>query len=206
MDKRCCIPCIVEDYVPMYYDNPPGAFTKSPQPFAPAANAPGDGASVDNAPSIAPLDAESGGDPVDDAEEEIGEDCESNASNEELLRKEALSLDHLSTHFPKNPFCQYCQRCKAARVRKTRKRFGKDKKPLKKFGDKVTADTLIAKKAIEGPDTVETVMRYAVVFFDGFSDTLFGRPSGNKGGQDAVEAIRIFAGSDQILEFYTDNA
>ena len=61
-----------------------------------------------------------GGDPVDNAGGEIDEDCESDASKEELLRKAALSLDHLSTRFPKSPFCQYCQRCKAARVRNTR--------------------------------------------------------------------------------------
>ncbi len=85
--------------------------------------------------------------------------------------------------------------------------FLKDMKPPKNFGDKVNADTLIAKKAFENsPDTFENVMRYADVFFDGYTDTLFGHPSGHKGGQDAVEAIQNFAGSNKIQDFYTDNA
>ncbi len=70
------------------------------------------------------------------------------------------SAEHLLCHFPKRADCPSCQVGKAARQRKSRKiKFNQAWAP-KKFGDKVTADTLIAKKAFEsGPDPIDNVMR-----------------------------------------------
>ena len=115
MYKRCCIPLVVEDYVPMYYDAPPVlaptsstySTSSSPRSFAPAAQTPDSDAPEVNTPGALSSSSGLGGDQVDDRlEEECDEDCESSASREELLRKEALLLDHLLTHTPKNPFCK----------------------------------------------------------------------------------------------------
>ena len=57
------------------------------------------------------------------------------------LRAEALSLNHLMAHLPKNPFCEACRKAKAIRTQKRKKVDGY--KPTM-FGEQTTADHLVA--------------------------------------------------------------
>ena len=66
------------------------------------------------------------------------------------LRKEAVSLTHLMTHFPKNPYCTACQRAKmtTAPARKTYRPEPEDQA----FGENVTADHVVIGESDEGVD------------------------------------------------------
>ena len=70
-------------------------------------------------------------------------------SKEERLRAEAVSEEHLRTHFPKNPFCKICSVAKAtsARVAKKPDTKADDKidAPTKPFEQLATDDVIIAK-------------------------------------------------------------
>ena len=59
------------------------------------------------------------------------------------LKAEAVSVTHLMTHTPKNPYCAACRRAKVQRKPCRRKKWFKGLKPTK-FGEQVTADHVIA--------------------------------------------------------------
>ena len=68
------------------------------------------------------------------------------------LREEAVSIEHLMTHFPKNPYCDACQR---ARIRRKANRRRKEPREMadKSFGKSVTLDhTYAHTETMEGID------------------------------------------------------
>ena len=71
-------------------------------------------------------------------------------SREDRLRLEATSPEHLMTHFPKNPYCQWCQRGRMCSARVRRKPADADivpdKEPPTAFGQEMSTDTYIVSK------------------------------------------------------------
>ena len=63
--------------------------------------------------------------------------------SERDLKAEAVSVTHLMTHTPKNPYCSACQRSKVQRKPCRRKKWFKGLRPTE-FGEQVTADHVIA--------------------------------------------------------------
>ena len=63
-------------------------------------------------------------------------------SREDRLKEEAVSVRHLLTHLPKNPYCPACQAGKLVKVHHRRK-VPEEEVDLP-FGEKCTADTLYA--------------------------------------------------------------
>ena len=61
---------------------------------------------------------------------------------EAALRNEAISLQHLMCHTPKNPFCETCNRAKMYQY-PSRQKGASTQVEAKKFGDHLTADHLI---------------------------------------------------------------
>ena len=59
------------------------------------------------------------------------------------LKAEAISLPHLLTHMPYNPYCEACKLAKMTRKQAWRQHKEPDAKP-KKFGDLVSADYIVA--------------------------------------------------------------
>ena len=59
------------------------------------------------------------------------------------LKAKAVSIDHLLTHFPKNPYCSACQRAKVQNKPAMRQGPPDEEDRPKDFGDQVTADHVI---------------------------------------------------------------
>ena len=57
-------------------------------------------------------------------------------------KADALTLRHMMTHLPKNPFCSHCQRAKMENIRLFRKK-GVAGHGAEDFGGLVTADTMV---------------------------------------------------------------
>ena len=84
-------------------------------------------------------------------------------SKTERLKREAVSIDHMMTHVPKNPYCQACSRAKTVarphRAHAPSDGFGP---PPEEFGDEVTADYLSV-----GPEELSWHgERFALVMYD----------------------------------------
>ena len=75
---------------------------------------------------------------------EDAEGTNSEASRRDL-KKEALSIEHLMTHVPKNPWCPTCQRSKMQYKSHRRKSKATRKERFKHWGDCVTADHIITR-------------------------------------------------------------
>ena len=106
------------------------------EPFGDGAVAPEAAAGPEPAPAPPPAPAPAPAPPA-----------ENPRSKEERLRAEAVSEEHLRTHFPKNPFCKICSVAKITSARVA-------KKPDTKADDKIDAPT----KAFEQPATDDVII------------------------------------------------
>ena len=123
------------------------------------------------------------------------------------LKAEAMSTQHLMTHFPKNPFCPYCCRARMLRPghRKAKSHVNKESKP-EKFGDRTTGDHMITRKdeeiALDGS-------KHAFVMGDLYTDWIDVYPQMLKDADSCVAAMKKFAGQEdtvKVASFYSDNA
>ena len=114
------------------------------------------------------------------------------------LKAEALSIGHLMTHNPKNPYCSSCQRAKMKAKPAPRRKRNPEDAP-KVFGEQVTADHLIARdvgdESILGDRVALVVLDRATKWIDCF-------PLLTKGAIDAAHALAEFMGKDQMQSFY----
>ena len=78
------------------------------------------------------------------------------------LKAEALSVERMLTHLPKNPYCSVCRRAKLENV-KTKKHGGVEAHAYVAFGQHVTADTIVLCGLL---DRGVGNMNNAIVFFD----------------------------------------
>ena len=114
-----------------------------PPPLPPPAKPPGDGA-------------------LADSERESSED-DGLTKHRELI-KEAQSLEHRLSHFPKNPACPTCQRSRMYRKRVTAKRADPlaDRGMLPEvtqFGERIATDFIIVRKLKDGKENAIQVVR-----------------------------------------------
>ena len=79
------------------------------------------------------------------AETDDVEVAEMKQSEEERLRVEAISPEHLACHLPKNPFCGACNRAKLFKHHSRKRIQGSVQDDVEQFGDRVTADAIVAK-------------------------------------------------------------
>ena len=70
------------------------------------------------------------------------EDVHLEENRAEKLHKEALSLEHMLTHVPKNPFCEICLRAKMFKQQARRQDPELRENPMA-LGDMVHADTIV---------------------------------------------------------------
>lgn len=96
------------DYDGPIFDDPPAAETESeaPVPAQPEPSVPADRPHPDDDRPLADL---AQGDPIE----------------ERRLREEATSIQHLMTHYPKNPYCRLCNIAKNTAMRIARQRDGR---------------------------------------------------------------------------------
>ena len=114
-----------------------------PPPLPPPAKPPGDGA-------------------LADSERESSED--DGLTKHRKLVKEAQSLEHRLSHFPKNPACPTCQRSRMYRKRVAAKRADPlaDRGMLPEvtqFGERIATDFIIVRKLKDGKENATQVVR-----------------------------------------------
>ena len=122
--------------------------------------------------------------------------------SEEQLKAEAISVQRLMTHLPKNPFCSHCQRAKMENVRVFRG-LGAGGHDCEKFGDIVTVDTMVLRglrgRGINGESD-------AIVFFDLATEYIDTMPVFSRSVPNTVEAFHKYAGPDpKIRVIYSDH-
>ena len=136
---------------------------------------------------------------LDDTEETY----EVSNSDKRDLKAEALSIEHLTTHLPKNPHCAVCMRAKLENV-KSRRKGGVAAREFKEFGDHVTADTIV----LHGlKDRGVGNKNDAIVLFDLGTGWLSCHPIQSRTEEETLFAYREFLGTkDKIKSFYSDSA
>ena len=119
------------------------------------------------------------------------------------LKLEALSLEHLLTHFPKNKYCSACQRARLRRRPIGVVRQDKGEAAVE-FGDVITCDHIIASKdEAEGLLTDKTAM----TIYDMGTHFTGCYPLKTKGADDAYRALQHFRGPRGTFHYvYSDNS
>ncbi|CAE7489013.1 RE2, partial [Symbiodinium natans] len=114
----------------------------------------------------------------------------------------AKSAEHLLTHLPKNMHCVACRQGKAINVPFNRGE-GITDKGAEKFGERVTADTIVLRsnkdKGIRGENN-------AIVMFDFKTQWIHCTPVKSRGTDEFVRAINEFRGPDMVVHLYADGA
>ena len=118
------------------------------------------------------------------------------------MRAEALSLWHLLTHKPKNPFCPTCNAAKAFAA-PARRRDPDSKVVPERFGDSVLGDNLVLGKDAEVGEAGE---KGVLNLLDEATEYRAFEPVASKSAVDNKEAFRRFAGEDKVKSFYSDNS
>jgi hypothetical protein len=118
------------------------------------------------------------------------------------LKIEATSIQHLTTHLPKNPYCVACQRAKLENVRGSRK-GGIASYDFKTFGEHITADTIVlrGKKdiGITGDANCFVIYDFATGWLDCFR-------SKSKSQTEVTAAFIEFQGDNKVQSIYCDRA
>ena len=205
----------VKDYVPYLPSKNGFALAAIGHPYKDSENAPGDGLSNDFIPrgkaipateADAPLVIDPGGELVPaERDERLAPPVRPEKENrgEMALKAEALSLRHLMSHTPKNPFCETCQRAKMTKS-VSRKSDGSTLVEAENFGDHITADHLITRdereESIDGD-------RVALVIKDVATNFRYIYPAARKSTRECVAALKHFTShTDKVGVFYSDGA
>jgi hypothetical protein len=114
------------------------------------------------------------------------------------LKEEALSLRHLMTHMPKNPYCEACQRAKAQNKPARASHRAERPNAPKNFGEQVSADHIILGDG-DG--------RAALVLRDVGTGWLQCIPLKDKTADETYDALKQFMGpKGNIQELHSDAA
>ena len=118
-------------------------------------------------------------------------------SKEEALRAEAVSAEHLRTHFPKNPFCKICTLAKTTSMRVSHKPDGKRDDmidvPEAPFQQLATDDVILAKGDDHRGLGLGGVKSHHVIR-DVFSGATVAYPVSRRGAQQHARNFRHFMG------------
>ena len=118
------------------------------------------------------------------------------------LKSEALSIAHLMTHKPKNRWCMACQKAKMQH-RHRRSKGGMLDADVKKFGDSITADYLIAQNELSRGITGD---RDALIIKDRAIGWIACYPVPDKGADEAYAKILNFLGTQKCRYLWTDGS
>ena len=141
-DSAAHFACRLEGFVPVFRDRIQFAL--------PAAEEPSSSEVAPEGQVVAPGDRAFSPDPdVDAPAPEVPPEGEIvDLSREELLAREASSVQHQMLHIPKNPYCSICQRSKMYQKRTSKKRHEPlvdrgNLDPVDKFGQRLATDFIV---------------------------------------------------------------
>ena len=125
---------------------------------------------------------------ADDEDEE-----EEPLSKEQRLRREAATIQHQMSHYPKNPTCPICQRSRMYKKRTTKVRTDplEDRgslDPVTAFGERIATDFIIVRKLKDGRENSVQVVR------DEFSGWLRAYPIATRDTDSVVRNLLTFLG------------
>ena len=117
-------------------------------------------------------------------EEVVPADDENKISLNDKLKRVAHSTEHLMTHLPANPFCEFCQYGKHRRA----PHRAKHEAPARadKFGDKLYADHVFASRAAPGYDGSTCVF----ITLDSATSIPAAYPASSKSAAEVEKALR----------------
>jgi len=123
------------------------------------------------------------------------------------IKDRAISLEHLMTHYPKNPHCKTCERAKmqhAPTPNRSNRPSDDSREVAENFGDAVTGDHVIAKaddeKGIDG-------QKAGLVLFDIGTEYVDIFPMVERSSDNCIIAMNEFAGGNTAVKsFYSDGA
>eukprot|EP00435_Cladocopium_sp_Y103_P060485 s1600_g22.t1 len=149
------------------------------------------GREVDEVFQTADVEREKGDDPID------SDDEESNPwvpSLREKRQKEARSMKHQLTHFPKNRYCEVCRRAKmlAKTHRKRSLEIDPDETPPLHFGQKLRVDhIIIGRELTKGSEGEQACL----VCYDEYSGCYAAYPQTQRNTDQNIQALQKFGGS-----------
>ena len=111
-----------------------------------------------------------------------------------------MSLHHLLTHLPKNPYCVSCQQ---AKMRQRYYHRGAFKRELDQFGEIITCDHVVTPSMrMQGLGGE----RFGLSVRDLSTGLISLYPQISKGSEETTQALKEFAGRKRIHNIYSDNA
>ena len=114
-----------------------------------------------------------------------------------ILRDEALSPEHLRTHFPKNPWCRTCQVAKSTAMRVSHKPDGKGDDfidpPTEPFTQLATDDVILAKGGEHAGTGIGGVKTHHVIR-DSYSGVRLAYPLAKRDAESHAKNFRHFVG------------
>ena len=142
-------------------------------------------------------DAPDDGDEVEEDDDD-DKDWGTDSDGRNDLRLEALSVHHQLTHVPKNKYCPACVRAKMLRkpARRSKRPIGDT---VKKFGDLVNADHVLAQSAEACGLFGE---RDALIVVDRYSGFIDAYPLMSKSAEDVHASLVDYFGSDRPQNVY----
>ena len=149
------------------------------------------GRETDEVFQTAEVEREKGDDPID------SDDEESNPwvpSLREKLQKEARSMKHQLTHFPKNRYCEVCRRAKmlAKTHRKRGLEIDPDEIPPLHFGHKLRVDhIIIGRELTKGSEGEQACL----VCYDEYSGCYAAYPQTQRNTDQNIQALQKFGGT-----------
>ena len=121
----------------------------------------------------------------------------------DVLKAEAHSLGHLSTHTPFNPYCESCSVGKLKQKPARRKPADHDNRlEADNFGDCVRMDHVVLREATEGIQGE----RNALVVQDVATGFLGFYPAKDRSVETCAEAVKSFLGTSSLKMLHSDNA
>ena len=136
-----------------------------------------------------PADMSDGEAPADDEDDRVRE------SRDERLKREAQSLEHMTLHDRKNPFCEHC--CRGRMLRRYAHRFRADPEDsempyerAKEFGSIIEADNIFP--AVESRGLGGELC--ALVVRDRYSGICLAYPQTSRDEESNYESLKHFAG------------
>jgi hypothetical protein len=110
------------------------------------------------------------------------------------LKAKAVSIDHLLTHFPKNPYCSACQRAKVQSKPAMRQGPPDEDERPQNFGDQVTADHMIVAQGGNPLEAGPGGENVALVVLDRATNWIGAYPQKGKNADETYQSLQHFAG------------